>query len=80
MFEAEKEYNKAIDEVSNGNGTLAQVEAAKSKVDAAVEVHQNTLTPKVKEIAVNEPITVEAKPISEGETAQEFNRAIPQLS
>lgn len=82
IFYAEKEYNNAVDEINNGAGSLEKIEAAKLKIDEAVERHQSTKSNPVNKVDSNGDIipVVETISLKDGEVQQGFNRAIPQLS
>lgn len=49
LFEAEKEYNKALEGVNTGDVDLSKVEAAKERINQAIENHEKVKSPKNKD-------------------------------
>lgn len=82
LFEAEKEYNKALEGVNTGDVDLSKVEAAKEKINQAIEKHEKVKSPQNKDAkSENAEVKTEStKGENKEPLANTLNRAEPQLS
>lgn len=87
LFEAEKEYNEAVNEANDGNGDLSKIEKAKQKIDNAILEHEKAKNPEGKNTEdKNTKGKVSTNPEGKEEVLKDRNitddlyRAAPQLS